>query len=183
LPAGGTFGDEPGLAGRSPLDPDDPAYRGQADYTPILLRLYAPIILGPITRYVRRCPAKRLTEPYRRHARDRHLGVGPGTGYFLERSNFASGSETTILDPNTNVLSYTSDRLLNLDVTAIEADVCKPLPVEGPFASAAFNLVIHCLPGPFERKAGAVVNVAAVLSADGVLFGSSITGVLRGRRS
>ncbi|MDJ0923275.1 MAG: methyltransferase domain-containing protein [Acidimicrobiia bacterium] len=158
------------------MDPDDPAYRGQADYTPTLLRLYDPIILGPITRYVWRCRADRLTELYRQHVRDRHLDVGPGTGYFLERSGFAPGNEVTIIDPNTNVLRYTSERLPDLDVTAIEADVCKPLPVDGPFDSAALNLVIHCLPGPFERKARAVANVAAVLASDGVLFGSSIIG-------
>ena len=91
-------------------------------------------------------------------------------------SGFAPSSEVTILDPNTNVLRHTSQRLRHLDVTAIEADVCKPLPLNGPFDSAALSLVIHCLPGPFERKAGAVANVAEVLSPDGVLFGSSIIG-------
>jgi hypothetical protein len=158
------------------VDRDDPAFRGQADYTPTLLRLYDPLILGPTSRYVRRCPADRLTERYRRHIGDRHLDVGPGTGYFLERSGLAPGVSVTVVEPNTNVLRHTSERLSHLDVTAIEADVCKPLPVEGPLGSAALNLVIHCLPGPFERKAGAVANEAAVLAPDGVLFGSTIVG-------
>ena len=52
----------------------------------------------------------------------------------------------------------------------------KPLPVPGPFESAALNLVIHCLPGPLERKARAVANVAAVLAPTGVLFGASVLG-------
>ena len=43
-------------------------------------------------------------------------------------------------------------RLRRLDVTAIEADVCKPLPVGGPFDSAALNGVIHCLPGPLRAR-------------------------------
>jgi hypothetical protein len=30
------------------MDRDDPAYRGQADYGPMLLRLYDPLVLGPI---------------------------------------------------------------------------------------------------------------------------------------
>jgi hypothetical protein len=63
-----------------------------------------------------------------------------------------------------------------LDVTAVEADVCKPLPLDGPFESAALNGVIHCLPGPLPRKAAAVANVAAVLAPSGVLFGASILG-------
>lgn len=158
------------------MDKDDPAYRGQADYTPSLLRLYDPVILGPIFRFVWRCPADTLAEPYRRHIRPRHLDVGPGTGYFLERAGVAAGGGITLLDPNPNVLRYASERLSGLSVTVVEADVCKPLPVTGPFDSAALSLVIHCLPGPFERKAAAVRHVASVLSPDGVLFGSSILG-------
>jgi SAM-dependent methyltransferase len=158
------------------MDRDDPAYKGQADYNRPVLRLYDPLVLGPIAKYVWRCPSDRLTEHYRRHIRSRHLDVGPGTGYFLERSGLASDSEVTILDPNTTVLRHVSARLARLDVTAVEADVCKPLPLEGTFDSASLNLVIHCLPGPFERKVAAVANVAAVMAPDGVLFGSSVIG-------
>lgn len=158
------------------MDRDDPAYKGQADYSRAVLRLYDPLVLGPIARYVWRCPSGRLTEHYRRHIRDRHLDVGPGTGYFLARSGLASGSQVTILDPNVNVLRHASRRLGHLKLRAVEADVCKPLPFAGPFDSASLNLVIHCLPGPFERKAGAVANVAAVMAPDGVLFGSSVIG-------
>jgi hypothetical protein len=34
------------------MDRDDPAYRGQSDYNELLLRLYDPLVLGPISRYV-----------------------------------------------------------------------------------------------------------------------------------
>ena len=158
------------------MDHDDPAYRGQRDYTRLLLNLYDPLVLGPIARFVWRCPTTGLVERYRRHARDRHLDVGPGTGYFLERSGLPAGSRVTILDPNTNVLRHVSGRLRSLDVTAVEADVLKPLPVDGPFDSAALHLVIHCLPKPLARKADAVANVAAVLAPTGVLFGASVLG-------
>ena len=158
------------------MDRDDPAYRGQSDYTRLLLNLYDPLVLGPIARFVWRCPTTRLVERYRQHIRHQHLDVGPGTGYFLEQSGIPDGSRVTILDPNTNVLRHTSRRLGHLDITAVEADVCKPLPVEGPFDSAALHLVIHCLPGPYPRKAGAIANVAAVIAPDGVLFGASVLG-------
>jgi SAM-dependent methyltransferase len=160
----------------SSMDRDDPAYRGQSEYTPPLLRLYDPLVLGPIARFVWRCPTTRLVDGYRRHIRHRHLDVGPGTGYFLERSGLPDGSRVTILDPNTNVLDHASRRLRHLEVTAVEADVLKPLPVDGPFDSAALHLVIHCLPGPLSRKADAVANVAAVLAPTGVLFGASVLG-------
>lgn len=158
------------------MDRDDPAYAGQRDYSRLLLNLYDPLVLGPITRYVWRCPTSRLLERFRRHVRTNHLDIGPGTGYFLERSGLPAGSPVTILDPNPNVLRHVSRRLRHLAVTAVEADVLKPLPVRGPFDSAALHLVIHCLPGPLERKAQAVANVAAVLAPTGVLFGASVLG-------
>ena len=158
------------------MERDDPAYRGQSEYTPTLLRVYDRFVLGFAARFVWRCPTPRLLQGYRDHIRDRHLDVGPGTGYFLERSGLAAGSRVTLLDPNPNVLAHASRRLAQLDLTAVEANVLKPLPVDGPFDSAALNLVIHCLPGPLTRKQTAVANVAAVLAPTGVLFGASVLG-------
>jgi len=57
------------------------------------LRLPAcdPLVLGPIARFVWRCPTTRLVERYRQHIRDRHLDVGPGTGYFLAHAGLPGG--------------------------------------------------------------------------------------------
>lgn len=158
------------------MDRDDPGYRGQSEYTRPVLKLYDPLVLGPIARFVWRCPTTHLVQRYRRHIRDRHLDVGPGTGYFLERSGLPPGSAVTIVDPNANVLDHKSRRLRHLRITAVRADVLKPLPIDGPFDSAALHLVLHCLPGPLQRKAGAVANVAAVLAPTGVLFGATVLG-------
>ena len=158
------------------MDRDDPAYWGQRDYTRPLLTLYDPVVLGAFASVVWRCPTSRLIAGYREHIRDRHLDVGPGTGYFLERSGLPDGSRVTIVDPNANVLEHASRRLRRLDVTGVQADVLKPLPVEGPFDSAVLHLVIHCLPGPMTRKAAAVAHVAAVMAPTGVLFGASVLG-------
>jgi SAM-dependent methyltransferase len=158
------------------MDRNDPAYEGQREYTPLFLRIYDPLILGVFAPVIWRCSASRLVEGYRRHVGHRHLDVGPGTGYFLARTGLPDASPVTLLDPNVNVLSHASRRLQNLDVTTIEADVLKPLPVSGSFDSAALNGVLHCLPGPLPSKAAAVANVAEVLTPGGVLFGSSILG-------
>jgi SAM-dependent methyltransferase len=160
------------------MERDDPAYAGQSEYTPFFLKIYDPVVLGFFTRVVWRCPTTVLVERYRRYVRPRHLDVGPGTGYFVERAGLPEGSPVTLLDPNKNVLDHATRRLQRLDITAVEADVCQPLPIDGPFDSAALNGVIHCLPGPLSRKAGAVANVAAVLEPTGTLFGASILGTL-----
>ena len=140
------------------MDRDDPAYDGQREYTPLFLRIYDPLVLGVFAPVIWRCSASHLVEGYRRHVGRRHLDVGPGTGYFLARADLPDASPVTLLDPNENVLAHASRRLRNLDVTTIEADVLKPLPVDGPFDSAALNGVLHCLPGPLPSKAAAVAT-------------------------
>ena len=159
------------------MDRNDPAYRGQADYNQLLLRLYDPLVLGPISRYVWRCPAELGVGMYREHIRPNHLDIGPGTGYFIAHAGLPAGSRVTILDPNPTVLRHVTRRLGDLDVSAVEADVLKPLPVAGPFASAGLNAVLHCLPGPMDRKATAVANIAAVLAPDATLFGATVLGM------
>jgi len=158
------------------MDRDDPAYRGQRDYGRLLLALYDPVVIGVVSKVVWRVPSSPLVDLYRTNIRDGHLDVGPGTGYLIDHSGLPDGSHITILDPNRTVLSHASKRLQRLEVTAVEADVLKPLPVDGPFESAALNLVLHCLPGPLSRKAAAVANIAAVLAPGGVLFGASVLG-------
>jgi SAM-dependent methyltransferase len=159
------------------MDRSDPAYRGQADYGRPLLAVYDRVVVGPVARYVWRSSVDQLIAAYRRDIRDGHLDVGPGTGYFIERSGLADGARVTLLDPNTTVLEHAAARLRRLEVTTVEADVLRPLPFADRFRSAALHLVIHCLPGPAERKARAVSNVAAVLEPDGVLFGASVLGL------
>ena len=158
------------------MDRDDPAYRGQADYSARMLDLYDPIVIGVLSRLFWRCPPEPFLDNYRRNITDHHLEIGPGTGYCLERSGLPDGTKVTILDPNRDVLEHTTRKLDRLEVTAVEADVLKPLPVDGLFDSAGMNMVIHCLPGPATRKALAIQNVAAVLSPNGTLFGATILG-------
>jgi SAM-dependent methyltransferase len=158
------------------MDPDDPAYRGQADYTPRMLAIYDPWVIGFMAPVVWRCPVLPVLERYRRHLGRRHLDVGPGTGYLLEKTGIDSNAELTLLDPNPNVLAYVTRRFESMKVTTVEADVLKPLPVEGPFDSAALSFVLHCLPGPMSHKAVAIRNVARVLTGGGVLYGATVLG-------
>ncbi len=160
------------------MNPDDPAYRGQADYTSRLLAIYDPFVLGFMARAVGRCPTPPVVDRYRHLVGHRHLDVGPGTGYFLDKAGLAPEAEVTLLDPNPTVLAHASRRLAPMKLTTVEADVLKPLPVSGPFDSAALNYVLHCLPGPQPHKAVAIRNVAAVLTPNGVLFGGTVLGRL-----
>jgi SAM-dependent methyltransferase len=159
-----------------PLTPDNPAYAGQKHYTRSFLRIYDPLVLGLFGNLVWRCPTRRLVEHYNRHLSSRHLDVGPGTGYFLDRAAVPPSTQLALLDPNANVLAHAARRLARLAPSTVQADVLEPLPTEERFDSAALNYVVHCLPGPMEAKAPAIRNVAAVLDANGVLFGATVLG-------
>jgi SAM-dependent methyltransferase len=158
------------------MDRSDPAYRGQADYSAGFLRLYDLLVLGLFTRFMWRVSTADHVRLYREQIRPNHLDVGPGTGYFLDRAELPATTNVTVLDPNPNVLRHVTRRLRPLDIKAVQADVLKPLPIAGPFDSAGLSFVLHCLPGPMERKAPAIENIARVLAPDGVLFGGTILG-------
>jgi SAM-dependent methyltransferase len=159
------------------VDRKDPAYKGQAGYNRFMLAVYDPFVLGFMTRAVWKSPMQPVVERYRKYIGHRHLDVGPGTGYFIEKAAPPAGTEVTLLDPNPTVLAHSSRRLAAMRPSTVEADVMKPLPIEGRFDSAALNFVLHCLPGPQSNKAQAVRNVAAVLEPDGVLFGGTVLGL------
>jgi len=121
------------------IAPEDPAYAGQKEYTPWFLRIYDWLVLGFFGPVVWRCPTARLVEHYRRHIRRRHLGVGPGTGFFLERARLPAEAQVVMLDPNPNVLAHAARRLARLSPSVIEADVVVPLADDRRFDSAAMN--------------------------------------------
>ena len=156
---------------------DDPAYKGQSGYNPFMLAIYDPWVIGFMSRAVWHVPIPPVVERYRRNLGHRHLDVGPGTGYLIEKAAPPADIDLTLLDPNPHVLHRVSRRLAAFHPTTVEADVMKPLPIGGPFDTAALSFVLHCLRGPIENKANAIKNIAAVVAHSGVLFGGTVLGI------
>jgi len=154
----------------------DPSYKGQSAYNPALLAIYDVWVLKFMARAVWKCPIPPVLTRYRQHLGPRHLDVGPGTGYFIEQSAPPVDTEITLLDPNPHVLKHASKRLAAWSPMVVEADVMKPLPLEGRYDSAALSFVLHCLPEPMSNKATAIRAIADVLVPDGVLFGGTVLG-------
>ena len=159
------------------MEKSDPAYKGQSGYNAALLAVYDVWVLKFMTKAVWKLPVPPCVERYRQYMGHRHLDVGPGTGYFIEKADPPPETEITLLDPNQTVLRHAAKRLADWHPVTVEADVLKPLPVDGPFDSASLSFVLHCLPGPQERKAAAVRNIATVLGPEGVLFGGTLLGL------
>ncbi len=162
---------------RMALTPDNPAWAGQASYTPAMLKLYDFGVIGLSNRFIWRCPSKRMLSLYDRHVSQRHLEVGPGSGYYLDHYwNMGAAPTLTLLDLNTNSLRHSSERLVRFSPTLQRANVLEPidLPPES-FDSISFNYVLHCLPGSITEKASVVFgHLARLLAPGGVLFGSTI---------
>ncbi|MGH2629179.1 MAG: class I SAM-dependent methyltransferase [Actinomycetota bacterium] len=154
----------------------DPSYKGQSGYNPALLAIYDLWVLKFMADAVWKCPIPPVVARYRQHLGTRHLDVGPGTGYFLEQAAPSVETQIMLLDPNPHVLKHASKRLAAWNPVAVEADVMKPLPLEGMYDSAALSFVLHCLRAPMTNKATAIRNIADVLTPDGVLFGGTVLG-------
>lgn len=158
------------------MDPSEPGYKGFKDYTPRLLKRYDALV-GFVAPHVWGVEAEHGLNLYRRHMGFQHLDVGPGTGFFIAETNPPRDIELTLLDASPHVLDLCAERLAVWNPTTIRANVLEPLPVDGPFDSAALAHVIHCLPGPMPEKARAIEHIAAVLTDDGVLFGGTVLGM------
>jgi hypothetical protein len=173
--------------------PSPEVHAGQAIYTRRVLRLYDLLVLGLSNRFVWRCPTRELLAWYDAHVTANHLDVGVGTGYFLDRCRFPSAPpRLALMDLNSNCLEAASRRVARYAPSTFLHDVLEPVPTDallpgaalggGPFGSIGMNYLLHCLPGPYPRKAAAFDHLQALLAPGGVIFGSTILaeGVPRG---
>lgn len=148
---------------------------GYAIYTRKTLKLYDVVVHGVTNHLIWRCPTRHLRALYDRHVTDRHLDVGVGTGYFLDRATFPFQTpDITLVDPNKACLDRAAARIARYRPTTVAASAFDPLPVEGPFTSAGLCYLFHCLPGRLADKAIVFDRLKPVLAPDAVVFGATI---------
>ncbi len=154
------------------------AHPSVAVYTPARLALYDLVILGFSCRFVWRCPRRRFLELYDRYVGARHLDVGVGTGYFLDRCRFpVERPAITLLDLSEACLAKAVRRIARYSPEVRRANVLEPLDLDGArFDSVALNGVLHCLPATMEEKAAVFRNLRPFVAEGGALFGSTILG-------
>ena len=93
------------------MDKSDPSYKGQSGYNAAMLAIYDVWVLKFMTKTVWKVPVALGVDLYRQHMGHRHLDVGPGTGYFIEKADPPRDTEITLLDPNQTVLRHVAKRL------------------------------------------------------------------------
>jgi SAM-dependent methyltransferase len=148
---------------------------GQAVYTPIVLRTYDWVVLGLSNHLLWRCPTADLRRLYDRNISDRHLDVGVGTGYFLDKATWPVPTPSiTLLDLNANCLRAASKRISRYAPHTVLANILAPLPPLEPFTSAGLCYLLHCIPGAIPEKVVAFDRLRSVLAPGARVFGATI---------
>jgi SAM-dependent methyltransferase len=161
-----------------PAVPSSSAAAGAAVYSKALLSIYDLEVLGIELRFVFGCPASRMLALYDRHVSARHLDVGVGTGYFLDKCRFPVERPVLhLLDLNRNSLDATARRVARYAPVAHHRNVLEPLDEPLPeFDSIGACNFLHCLPGPLAAKEEVFTNLMPRLNKGGVFFGTTVLG-------
>jgi len=152
--------------------------RGAAAYTPATLALYDLAVLRFSNSFVWQCPSHLLLDSYNQHISEKHLDVGVGTGYFLDKCRFPSAApQIALLDLNPNSLAKSAKRLRRYNPSCYWGDALHRIDIGmSDFDSISLNYLLHCLPGNLASKSVVFENVRPLLRDGGVLFGSTILG-------
>ena len=148
---------------------------GQSVYSPGVLRLYDWGVLGISNSLIWRCPTSFLRQLYDRNVSERHLDIGVGTGYFLDKATWpVSDPSITLVDLNENCLKSASARIRRFAPETVVANALEPLPLRKSFKSAALCYLLHCMPGAIPDKAVAFDHLRRVLEPGARIFGATI---------
>jgi ubiquinone/menaquinone biosynthesis C-methylase UbiE len=167
------------MQGEVTVEEGNAAHAGQAGYTRRFLPFYDLFVFGYTMPVLWRCRKKRLRRLYDEHAGARHLDIGVGSGYLLDKCDFpAESPEVTLMDMNPNSLAFAARRIRRYSPQTHQANVLEPwgLPGNG-FDSVAMCSLLHCVPGTLREKAPvAFGHAGAVLAPGGTLFGATVLG-------
>ena len=152
--------------------------KAAAVYTPLTLAFYDLVVLGLSNSFVWQCSSRVLLDFCNEHISDKHLDIGVGTGYFLDRCRFPSAAPKIVLfDLNPNSLAKSAKRLRRYNPSCYMGNVLQPIDIGmSGFDSISLNYLLHCLPGNLASKSIVFDHVKPLLRDGGVIFGSTILG-------
>jgi SAM-dependent methyltransferase len=119
-----------------------------------------------------------LLDFYNQHISDKHLDIGVGTGYFLDKCRFPSTAPTIALfDLNPHSLARSAKRLRRYHPSCYMGNALQRIDIDmSGFDSISLNYLLHCLPGNLASKSILFEHVKPLLRDGGVIFGSTILG-------
>ncbi len=163
----------------SPAITQDAVRRGAAVYSRPVLAVYDIFVLGFTNTFVWKCPSPKILEFYNQNVSEKHLDVGVGSGYFLDRCKFPSSlPQIALMDLNENSLQKTAKRLVRYGPKTYLRNALEPVEIgESGFGSVGLNYLLHCVPGNMLSKRAVFENLRPLLRDGGIMFGTTILGV------
>ncbi|AJR05070.1 class I SAM-dependent methyltransferase [Photobacterium gaetbulicola] len=150
---------------------------GQAVYSKKVLSIYDLWVLGFSNHYLWKCPTRLISQQFADLVTANHLDVGVGTGYYLKQNLPAGGQRIALVDLNENSLESTAKAIEHLKPEIYCRNVLEPFGLGcEAFDSVSINYLLHCLPGSMSEKSIVFSHIREVMSAGGVVFGSTILG-------
>ncbi len=149
--------------------------KGQAVYTPIMLKLYDLWVLDISNTWIWRCSKHIQLQQFNQLITANHLDIGVGTGYYLKQCKLPSQAKLSLMDLNPNCLEATKTLLQEYTPNAYLHDIFKPMDsLHDKFDSVSMNYLLHCLPGNMKAKSTAIETATSMLIPGGTLFGATI---------
>ena len=151
---------------------------GAAVYSNFVLAFYDVEVLMFEIPVIFKCPLCKIKDFFNAHITDKHLDVGVGTGYFLDKGKFPVQNPTIhLMDLNENSLQKTSRRIKRYNPKSHICNVLELIKEKMPtFNSISAMNFLHCLPGTMIDKEAVINNLKPFLSNSGVFFGVTILG-------
>jgi len=153
---------------------------GASSYSGWRLAIYDFWVLGVVNTFAWKCPTSKYLIPFFRDnvSATTHLDIGVGTGYFLEHGGIPTTTHVVLCDISISALKTATDRVpppVQVGPPLV-ADILQPLPTDDKFASVSMFYLLHCLPGPVQRKVVIFDHIKHNMTPDGVLAGATVLG-------
>ena len=149
--------------------------KGQAIYTPTMLKMYNLWVLDISNTWIWRCPKRIQLEQFNQYITENHLDIGVGTGYYLKQCQWPSQTQLSLMDLNPTCLKVAKNLLQDLTPNVYQHDIFKfKKSLFAQFNSISMNYLLHCLPGNMVTKSDAIATATSMLIPGGVLFGATI---------
>lgn len=152
---------------------------GARIYNKFFLLVYDIYVLNFAGGLIWKCPKNYILSLYNQFVSAKHLEIGVGTGYFLQKCQFPTTKpDITLVDLNPNCLNSASQRIKKYEPRVYQTDICSELKLpEGTrFDSVGMNYLLHCLPGDMEQKSQPFINIKPYLNPGAVIFGATVLG-------
>lgn len=112
--------------------------------------------------HVWKCSKNNIINNYCANVENKHLEIGPGSGFFLKKENIGVNlDQLTLVDVNSTILKFSKKNLESehSNVNSLVYDLFRyEIPTNIEFDSVGINYVLHCIPGNLQTKLDSLIS-------------------------